>query len=120
MTAGIEQELGKTSNAPSYLAAWALLTDGVFLRRPREARKVLTALCSDTGSAILLSALDRRDIVALPELPDLPADDGVDPTWARLTALISRNPSDVENPQRVRVLRELLNQLSSARRMGPV
>lgn len=112
LTAGIEQELGKTSNAPSYLAAWALLTDGVFLRRPREARKVLTALCSDTGSAILLSALDRRDIVALPELPDLPADDGVDPTWARLTALISRNPSDVENPQRVRVLRELLNQCS--------
>lgn len=112
LTAGIEQELAQTSAPASYLAAWALLTDGVFLRRPREARKVLTALCSDTGTAILLSALDRRDIIALPELPDLPPDDGADPTWARLTALISKNPTDAENPQRVRVLRELLNQRS--------
>ena len=112
LTAGIEQELAETSASASYLAAWALLTDGVFLRRPREARKVLTALCSGMGTAILLSALDRRDIIALPELPDLPADDGADPTWARLTALISKNPSDAENPQRVRVLRELLNQRS--------
>jgi hypothetical protein len=110
LTAGIEQELAQTSASASYLAAWALLTDGVFLRRPREARKVLTALCSDSGTAILLSALDRRDIIALPELPDLPADDGADPTWARLTALINKNPSDAANPQRVRVLRELLNQ----------
>jgi hypothetical protein len=57
----------------------------VFQRRPREARKALTALCSDIGITILLSALDRRDIVTLPELPDLPAGDGADPTWARLT-----------------------------------
>ena len=112
LTAGIEQELAQTSAPASFLAAWALLTDGVFLRRPREARKVLTALCSDAGMTILLSALDRRDIIALPELPDLPADDGADPTWLRLTALISKNPSDSANPQRVRVLRELLNQRS--------
>lgn len=112
LTAGIEQELAQTSAPASFLAAWALLTDGVFLRRPREARKVLTALCSDAGMTILLSALDRRDIIALPELPDLPADDGADPTWLRLTALISKNPSDSANPQRVRVLREVLNQRS--------
>jgi len=110
LTAGIEQELAQSSAPASYLAAWALLTDGVFLRRPREARKVLTALCSDAGITILLSALDRRDIIALPELPDLPADDGTDPTWLRLTALISKNPTDAANPRRVRVLRELLNQ----------
>src|SRR5699024_8539681 len=60
----------------------------------------------------LLSALDRRDIVALPELPDLPAEDGDDPTWTRLTTLISEDPTAGENPQRVRVLRELLNQRS--------
>ncbi|MGO4205662.1 NACHT domain-containing NTPase [Rhodococcus sp. TAF43] len=113
LTAGIEQELAQNSSPASYLAAWALLTDGVFLRRPREARKVLTALCSDTGTAMLLSALDRRDIVALPGLPALPEEDGDDPTWLRLTALISKNPSDAANLQRVRVLRELLSQRSA-------
>ncbi|MGV0625956.1 NACHT domain-containing protein [Mycolicibacter minnesotensis] len=112
LTAGIEQELAQTSVAASYLAAWALLTDGVFVSRPREARKVLTALCSDVGIVILLSALDRRDIVAIPELPGLPAEDGADPTWTRLTTSISTDPTATENPQRVRVLRELLNQRS--------
>lgn len=109
LAAGIEQELSQTSASASYLAAWALLTDGVFQRRPHEARRVLTALCSDVGTAILLAAYDRRDIVALPELPN-PTDGGTDPTWARLTTLISKNPSDSANPERVRVLRELLNQ----------
>lgn len=112
LTVGIEEELSQSSSPACFLAAWALLTDGVFQRRPREARKVLTALCSDTGVSILLSALDRRDIVALPELPELPASDGDDPTWARLTALMAKDPADTANPQRVRVLRELLNQRS--------
>ena len=110
LTAGIEDELSHSTSPASYLAAWALLTDGVFQRRPREARKVLTALCSDTGLTILLSALERRDIVALPELPDLPDEDGPDPTWARVTSLISKDPSDGANAQRVRALRDLLNQ----------
>lgn len=112
LTAGIEQELSQSASPASYLAAWALLTDGVFQRRPRESRKVLTALCSETGITILLSALDRRDIVALPELPDLPEEDGADPTWSRLTTLIGKNPADSANPRRVRALRELLNQRS--------
>lgn len=112
LAAGIVEELAQTSAPASHLAAWALLTDGVFLRRPREARKVLTALCSDAGMTILLSALDRRDIAALPVLPVLPDEDGADPTWLRLTQLISKNPSDPANAQRVRVLRELLNQRS--------
>ncbi|BBY42055.1 NACHT domain-containing protein [Mycolicibacterium celeriflavum] len=111
LAAGIEHELTHTPASASYLAAWALLTDGVFQRRPHEARKVLTALCSDVGIAILLSAFDRRDIMALPELPN-PTDGGADPTWSRLTTLITKNPSDRANPQRVRVLRELLNQRS--------
>lgn len=112
LTAGIEQELAQSTSPASYLAAWALLTDGVFLRRPREARKILTALCSDQGITVLLSALDRRDIIALPELPDLPDEDGPDPTWDRLTTLISKDPADSSNIQRVRALRELLNQRS--------
>lgn len=112
LTAGIEQELAQSTLPASHLAAWALLTDGVFLRRPREARKILTALCSDAGIAVLLSALDRRDIIALPEMPDLPDGDGPDPTWVRLTTAISNDPADTGNAQRVRALRELLNQRS--------
>ncbi|CAM4085282.1 large ATP-binding protein [Helcobacillus massiliensis] len=112
LTAGIEQELAQSTSPASYLAAWALLTDGVFLRRPREARKILTALCSDAGITILLAALDRRDIIPLPEMPDLPGEDGPDPTWNRLTTLISKDPTDSDNTQRVRALRELLNQRS--------
>lgn len=112
LTAGIEQELAQNTLPASYLAAWALLTDGVFLRRPREARKILTALCSDAGITVLLSALDRRDIIALPEMLDLPDEDGPDPTWARLTTAITNDPVDTGNAQRVRALRELLNQRS--------
>jgi hypothetical protein len=111
LAAGVEEELSHTSASASYLAAWALLTDGVFQRRPHEARKVLTALCSDPGVGVLLSALDRRDITPLPELPN-PTGAGADPTWSRLTTLIRKNPGDSANPQRVRVLRELLNQRS--------
>ncbi len=110
LTAGIEQELAQSTSSASYLAAWALLTDGVFLRRPREARKILTALCSDVGIPILLSALDRRDVIALPEMPDLPDEDGPDPIWLRLTSLIRKDPADSGNSHRVRALRELLNQ----------
>ncbi|WP_205621900.1 MULTISPECIES: NACHT domain-containing protein [Arsenicicoccus] len=108
LTAGIEEELKTSATPASFLAAWALLTDGVFLRRPREARKVIAAVCSDVGCEVLLSALDRHDIVALPEMPDLPEEDGPDPTWARLTSLIRQDPGDGDNHQRVRVLRELL------------
>lgn len=112
LTAGIEEELAHSTSPAPYLAAWALLTDGVFQRRPREARKVLAALCSDAGIPILLSALDRRDIVPLPALPDLPDEDGADPTWERLSKAISMDLSDPPNERRVRALRELLNQRS--------
>nr|WDS96160.1 hypothetical protein mcr_00200 [Micrococcus sp.] len=112
LTAGIEEELAYSTSPAPYLAAWTLLTDGVFQRRPRQARKVLAALCSDVGIPILLSALDRRDIVPLPALPDLPEEDGADPTWERLTSAICRNLSDPANGFRVRALRELLNQRS--------
>jgi hypothetical protein len=62
--------------------------------------------------AILLAALNRRDVVVLPELPNLPVSDGDDPTWVRLTTLIAKDPADSANPNRVRALRELLNQRS--------
>lgn len=109
LTAGVEEELSVAAPPASFLAAWSLLTDGVFQRRPREARKVIAALCSDAGLAVLLPALDRHDIIKLPELPYLAAGD-TDPTWARLTALIERDPADRANEMRTRTLRELLNQ----------
>ena len=112
LTAGIEDELARGSTSAAFLAAWALLTDGVFFRRPREARKVLTALCADDGLPTLLRALEHRDIRALPALPNLPATDGPEPTWARLTSEIIADPSAAENAWRIRALRELLNQRS--------
>lgn len=110
LTAAIEEELTQGPSASSFVAAWTLLTDGVFQRRPREARKDLTALCSDRGLAVLLPALDRGDIIPLPQPPALPTDDGLDPTWTRLTALIAENAADPAHDQRVRALRELLGQ----------
>jgi hypothetical protein len=112
LAAGIEGELADGSASAAFLAAWALLTDGVFLRRPREARRVLTALCADNGLAILLRALEDRDIRALPALPGLPDTDGPDPTWIRLTSEIITDPFAGGNTWRVQVLRELLNQRS--------
>ncbi len=109
LTAGIEEALSEDAPPASYLAAWSLLTDGVFHRRPAEARKVIAALCSDAGLAVLLPALDRRDIIPLPSLPYLP-DGDTDPTWARLTALITQDPANPANKLRTRALRELLNQ----------
>lgn len=110
LTVAIEDELAQGTSASSFVAAWTLLTDGVFQRRPREARKVLTALCSDRGLAVLLPAIDRGDIIPLPQLPVLPTDEGLDPTWTRLTALIARDPADPAHIKRVRTLRDLLGQ----------
>lgn len=109
LTAGIEEELTADGAPASFLAAWSLLTDGVFQRRPNEARRVITALCSDAGLSVLLPALDRGEIIALPALPYL-ADSDIDPTWSRLTALIAHDPADPANVLRTRAVRELLNQ----------
>jgi hypothetical protein len=111
LTAGIEHTLSEPAvNSAAYLAVWALLTDGVFHRRPLEARKVLNAVCSDQGLQTLLPALERREIHALPELPGLADTDDPDPTWARLTEHIRADPSSSANRDRVRALSRLLNQ----------
>lgn len=107
---GVRDELADNSSPSSVVAAWTLLTDGVFASRPRKARDVLGYLCADHNLDILLDALGRREIVALPELPRLPSSDGDDPTWIRLTAAMAANPADPANLRRVRVLRDLLGQ----------
>lgn len=107
---GIHDEIIENGAPPSLVAAWTLLTDGVFASRPRQARNVLSGLCTEQNINVLLDALGRREIVPLPELPQLPASDGPDPTWIRLTEQITVDPASPETPRRVRVLRELLNQ----------
>lgn len=59
LVAGIEAELASKPSPSAAVAAWTLLTDAVFLRRPPEARKVLTALCADHCVPLLLRALDE-------------------------------------------------------------
>ncbi|MFI9811650.1 NACHT domain-containing protein [Saccharothrix variisporea] len=107
---GIRDEVVEKSTPPSVVAAWTLLTDGVFTSRPRQVRDVLGSLCSDLNLSILLDAFDRGEITPLPNLPQLPAGDGPDPTWTRLTEHLAKHPADPGNPDRVRILRELLNQ----------
>lgn len=112
LSAAVEAVLTDAPTAAACVAAWTLLTDGVFARRPREARKIITILCADQNLPVLLDALDRHDITALPQLPTLPAD-AADPTWQRLTNAIEISPAATSNIIRVRVLRELLNARSS-------
>lgn len=107
---GIRDEITENGAPPSVVAAWTLLTDGVFASRPRQARDVLSSLCAEQNLNVLLDALARREIVPLPEIPQLPSSDGPDPTWIRLTGQITADPANPDTPRLVRALRELLNQ----------
>ncbi|WNV84748.1 hypothetical protein [Umezawaea sp. Da 62-37] len=107
---GIRDEALDNNTASFVVAAWTLLTDGAFLSRPLKVRDVLTSLCDDRNHGILLDALSRKEIVSLPELPRLPSAEGADPTWTRLTGHLTTDPANHENPRRIRVLRDLLNQ----------
>ncbi|OLF17415.1 NACHT domain-containing protein [Actinophytocola xanthii] len=107
---GIRDEISENNNPPSVVAAWTLLTDGVFASRPRQARDVLNTLCTDRNIEVLLEALRKKEIISLPEIPQLPPTDGGDPTWTRLTEQLATDPSAPETPCRVQTLRELLDQ----------
>jgi len=110
LVAGIEAELANSPTPSAVIASWTLLTDAVFLRRPPEARKVLTALCADHCVSVLICALDRNEISPLPQLPQVAGSEDSDPTWTRLTGAIEAEPGAPQNHSRVRVLRELLNE----------
>lgn len=107
LAAGIRDELANNPTRHVHVAAWTLLTDGVFASRPSEAASVVEALCSDAGAPLLLEALERKDIRPLPELPSDPTSN---PTWVRLTTAIASDPAALANSTRARVLRELLSQ----------
>lgn len=104
LKAGILQELAANSSRQVRVAAWSLITDGVFSSRPMEAAEVVNSLTDDLGSVLLLEALDGREVSQLPD----PAH--AELAWRRLTDVIASHPSDPGNHMRVRVLRDLLGQ----------
>lgn len=102
LKAGIEHELQENKSKQVRVAAWSLLTDGVFNSRPNEAAAVVNALTDERGSRLLLAALDSKEITPLPE------NSHAKDAWARLTSEILADPSNLQNSWRVRVVRELL------------
>lgn len=102
LEAGIKHELAQNSSKHVRVAAWSLLTDGVFNSRPFEAASVVDALTDDAGGLLLLAALDGKEVTPLPESAH------ADAAWKRLTKEINANPGAPENHVRVRVIRELL------------
>ncbi|QDZ14170.1 NACHT domain-containing protein [Humibacter ginsenosidimutans] len=104
LQAGIMHELAANTTKQVRVAAWSLITDGVFNSRPIEAAQIVDALTGDLSGPLLLAALDGKEITALPETSHASS------AWDRITKTIAGNPDDPGNPSRVRILRELLGQ----------
>ena len=102
LEAGIKHELASNTSEHVRVAAWSLITDGVFNSRPLEAASVVDALTDDYGGQLLLTAFDSKAITPLPESSH------ANLAWKRITAAIHVRPDDPHNHARVRVLRELL------------
>ncbi|MDV3133345.1 large ATP-binding protein [Mycobacterium sp. 29Ha] len=102
LRAGIAYELAENPNRQVRVAAWSLLTDGVFNSRPMEAAAIVDALTDDHSGRVLLAALDDKQITALPDASH------TDTAWQRLTTAIAADPGNPDNHTRVRVLRDLL------------
>lgn len=102
LKAGIEHELVENQTKQVRVAAWSLLTDGVFNSRPSEAAAVVDALTDERGSRTLLAALDGKEIAPLPDTRH------GDRAFIRLTNEIQADPRNAQNDQRVRVIRDLL------------
>lgn len=102
LESGIRHELAENNSKHVRVAAWSLLTDGVFNSRPIEAASIVDALTDAHGSPLLLAALDGKEITPLPE------GSHAIQAWTRLTSEISSRPDDPHNQTRVRVIRDLL------------
>ncbi len=101
LATGIKHELNANSSRHVRVAAWSLITDGVFNSRPLEAATVVDSLTDDLGGQLLLAALDGKEIVPLPE------GSHASTAWNRLTTEIAAHPDDPRTQIRVRTLREL-------------
>ena len=102
LEAGIRHELAENQSRHVRVAAWSLVTDGVFSSRPLEAAAVVDALTDDLGVSHLVPAMDDHEVRPLPETRQ------ANLAWERLTAAIAARPDDPQNHTRVRALRELL------------
>lgn len=102
LEAGIKHEIGENPSRHVRVAAWSLVTDGVFTSRPIEAAAIVDALTDDLGIGHLVAALDGHEVTPLPEAGH------ANRAWERLTAAITARPDDPQNHARVRALRELL------------
>lgn len=110
---GILDELRSDPPQASRISSWTLVTDGVFLTRPRRARELVDAMVRDDEvRVVLLNALSRNEVRPLPSLPDVQGDDEPDTAWARLTDELAADPAALGARRAVRVVRELLNQRS--------
>lgn len=109
LDAGIQQELTANPSKQVRVAAWSLITDGVFNSRPAVAAAIVDRLVDDCGSTLLLEALDGKEITALPDATHATQ------AWTRLTAAIAAHPGAPENGTRVRVLRDLMRQRTQFR-----
>lgn len=106
LAGGIEDAVEGDTDRQTLIASWTLLTDGVFKARPKQANQVLKALLRHGHIPVLLEALRRRQIVALPGLPT-PTDDN--PVWEDLTRRVLEPQSRWRDVRAVRAIHELLN-----------
>lgn len=104
-------------NVATIVAAWTLLTDGVFNRRPLRADEITAELASDRYLAILNQAWARRELNAMPR-PAVSASSagaapvpvsGADPAWDKLTGSLAAAPDDPLTGDRVKLLTGPLN-----------
>lgn len=108
---------GGEKDVPTVVAAWTLLTDGVFNRRPVRANEITAELCSDRYLAILNQTWARREISGMPRpigvdprigVRSIP-DAGKDPAWDKLTTALAEAPSHPLTRERVDLLTGPLN-----------
>ncbi|MFC7502149.1 NACHT domain-containing protein [Nocardioides sp. CPCC 206347] len=109
LAGGIAEAVEDNPDTQTLIAAWTLMTDGVFNGRPKQANQALRALLQDGNIPALRYALRRRQIVPLPGLPT-PAPEN--PVWSELIGIISEHPQDPRGLRAVRAVHELLNSAS--------
>ena len=103
LQAGIEDELDEGPTRQFIVAAWSLICDGVFDRRPKAARDLVTAIVKADHDGYLVPALDSREITSLPD------QDHATGAFDQLAARIAFDPADPGNAIRVRIIQDVLD-----------
>lgn len=105
---GVLDALRAEKDVPTIVAAWTLLTDGVFNRRPRRADEIAAELSADRYLATLNQAWARREIASMPRSID-EAHNAPDAAWDKLTAELAAAPEHPLTQERVALLTGPLN-----------